>query len=267
MIIFPTCKINLGLHVLEKREDNFHNIESVFVEVPFCDVLEVIESDQETFSISGLQIEGESNIVLQAKSLFQKHFDIPKLSIHLHKSIPMGAGLGGGSSDAAFLLKLLRNKYHTEVTNAELKNLAQQLGSDCAFFIEGGTQLAKKRGELLSKMHNQLSNYYLMLVNCGVHISTKEAFSGIVPKASRKSVEDIIIQPIESWKDELTNDFEHSAFNKYPILGEIKTKLYHNGAVYASMTGSGSTIYGVFNAKPKKIEWNLPSIFVQTIQL
>lgn len=267
MIIFPSSKINLGLNILEKREDNYHNIESVFVEIPCFDILELIENQEEKFTTSGLLIEGKDNLVIRAKNEFATQFSIPKISIHLYKNIPMGAGLGGGSSDAAFLLKMLRDYFHPTVSNVQLKEIASKIGSDCSFFIEGKTQIATGRGEILNPIHLDLGGYYLLLINLGIHVSTQEAYASVIPNNTRNSISAIIQKPIKYWKDELTNDFEIGVFSRYPELAKAKLILYENGAEYASMTGSGSTIFGIFKSKPEKIQWPFPVIFEQLLRL
>lgn len=256
MINFPTCKINLGLHILKRREDGYHDIETAMLELPFNDVLELVESKESSFSTSGLEIPGSGNLILDALHEFKKHKSIPTLAFHLHKLIPMGGGLGGGSSDAAFALKLIRDNYAPEIGNDQLIKMASKIGSDCAFFIDGGLQFATGRGEILTPLSFDLKIKYVVLVNLGIHVSTKEAYEGITPNSNRVSLKAVLEKPIDSWKDELVNDFEKAVFAKYPELERVKDELYAHGAVYAAMTGSGSTLFGIFESEIQSIQWS-----------
>jgi 4-diphosphocytidyl-2-C-methyl-D-erythritol kinase len=256
MINFPTCKINLGLHILKRRDDGYHDVETAMLELPFNDILEFVESEQAAFTTSGLEIPGSGNLVLDAVAEFRRFRVFPNLAFHLHKLIPMGGGLGGGSSDAAFALKLMRDKYAPGLPNEVLKAMAAKIGSDCAFFIDGGLQFATGRGEVLSPLTIELKNKWVVLVNLGIHVSTKEAYEGIVPDSDRRSLKEILEEPIESWKENLVNDFEKSVFLKYPELEDIKKDLYEHGAVYAAMTGSGSTLFGIFESEVQTIQWS-----------
>jgi 4-diphosphocytidyl-2-C-methyl-D-erythritol kinase len=247
MIIFPTCKINLGLHVLEKRSDGFHNLETVMVEIPWTDEIEFEESTEDSFEIQGLKITGHDNLILRALRLAGEHAPIPPLKICLKKNIPMGAGLGGGSSDAAKFYAELARIYFPERAVSDLENDISSIGSDCAFFIKGGTQLCTGRGEILNPTPLDLKGKHVVIVNPGIHISTAEAFSKIIPNADRESIQDIIKLDIKEWNGRLKNDFEESLFPLYPELQEIKSKLLDYGAVYAAMTGSGSTMFGIFS--------------------
>jgi 4-diphosphocytidyl-2-C-methyl-D-erythritol kinase len=256
MINFPTCKINLGLHILKRREDGYHDIETAMLELPFNDILELVESIEPTFTTSGLEIPGSGNLILDALNEFEKYKSLPTLSFHLHKLIPMGGGLGGGSSDAAFALKLIRDKCAPEIGNDQLIEMASRIGSDCAFFIRGGLQFATSRGEVLTPLSLDLKNKYVVLVNLGIHVSTKEAYEGVTPNSNRVSLRTVLEKPIHCWKDELINDFEPAVFAKYPQLAQIKEELYVNGAVYAAMTGSGSTMFGIFETEIQSIQWS-----------
>lgn len=256
MISFPNCKINLGLHILNKREDGFHNLETVFFPVPLKDSLEIItnnnqhtNSDKVIFSQSGINIYGkpENNLCIKAAQLLQKAFDIPAVKIHLHKTIPIGAGLGGGSADAAFTLKLLNDKYQLNLSTNQLINYSLQLGSDCPFFIINKPCFAGSRGELLEEISVNLSGYQLVLVNPGIHVNTGWAFSKITPALPMQSIKDIITRPPTSWKGELLNDFETAVFANYPAIKSVKDNLYSQNALYASMSGSGSTVFGIFS--------------------
>ncbi|CAN5145511.1 4-(cytidine 5'-diphospho)-2-C-methyl-D-erythritol kinase [soil metagenome] len=252
MINFPNCKINLGLSILEKREDNFHNIETVFFPVPFSDVVEIISADKFSFSCSGIETgRSQDNLCIKAYQLLKKDFPaLPEVKMHLHKAIPVGAGLGGGSADAAFTLRLLNEKYALKISNETLMQYALKLGSDCPFFILNQPAFATGRGEQLKKIEIKLSGYFLLLVNPGIHINTGWAFSQVTPSAKINSLSSVISKPIDSWKFELVNDFEVPVFEKYPEIRSIKEKLYADGAVYASMSGTGSTVYGIFKQQP-----------------
>ena len=254
MIIFPNCKINLGLSVVSKRDDGYHNIETLFYPIPFCDVLEVINDNQPSnqevqLSTSGKIIQGEEekNLCIKAYRLLKKDFpEIPAISIHLHKNIPMGAGLGGGSSDGAYMIKLLNEKFNLGLDSIKMKSYALQLGSDCPFFIDNNPTFAEGRGEILHDVQIDLSGYGIVLINPGIHVSTADAFRNISPSAPAHPYSEIINLPVNQWKDSLFNDFEKPVFEIHPAIQEIKEKLYTAGARYASMTGTGSTVYGIF---------------------
>ena len=253
MLTFPNAKINIGLNIIEKRADGFHNIESVFYPVEWCDVLEIVVSDQNEvkFQSSGLEIPGNenANLCLKAWNLLKKdHFSsISQFPIiHLHKVIPMGAGLGGGSADGAFTLKMLNEIYDLKLSNDELKNYARQLGSDCAFFIENRPVFCYDKGDQFEDFSLNLREKYVVLVNPAIHISTAEAYSGVFPKKPEISLQEALKQPISTWKENIKNDFEEKLLLKYPTIAEVKETLYQSGAIYASMTGSGSTLYGIF---------------------
>ncbi len=244
------------MHILKRRDDGYHDVETAMLELPFHDILEFVESEESAFTTSGLEIPGSGNLVRDAEREFRKLKVFPPLAFHLHKFIPMGGGLGGGSSDAAFALKMLRDKYLPGIPNEVLKEMAAKIGSDCAFFIDGGLQFATGRGEVLSPLNLHLKDKYVVLVNLGIHVSTKEAFEGIVPNNDRPSLKEILNKPMQSWKEELVNDFEQSVFQKYPELAEIKNDLYEYGAIYAAMTGSGSTLFGIFETEIQSIQWS-----------
>lgn len=248
MVGFPNIKINIGLNIVAKRADGFHNIESIFYPIQIFDVIEVLESDELSFNASGIEIPGEpsNNLCLKAYKLLEKDFDIPKVQINLHKVIPIGAGLGGGSADAAFTLKLLNSKFDLKINNAKLIDYARCLGSDCAFFIENTPKYCFGKGDEFEPVALDLSAYRLVIVYPNLHISTPEAYSGVVPKPSNMALKELVKMPIGEWKGNIKNDFEDSLFIKYPVLESIKQALYEKGALYASMSGSGSTIYGIF---------------------
>lgn len=253
MILFPPCKINLGLHVLNKREDGYHNLDTLMYQVPFTDVLEIIPSETFHFQSTGLEIPGvvTSNLCVKAFQLIQSRYRIPNVTIHLHKIIPMGGGLGGGSSDASYVLKGLNKLFDIQLSVETLQSLAAELGSDCPLFILENPQLAQGRGEILSDVSLDLSGYFLKLVNVGIHVSTKEAFSNVQFYDHTLSIAELIQLPIKEWKSTLKNDFEVSVFSHHPGLKTVKTQLYNEGAVYASMSGSGSTMFGLFASEPK----------------
>jgi 4-diphosphocytidyl-2-C-methyl-D-erythritol kinase len=253
MIVFPNCKINLGLHILQKRSDGFHDLETVFYPILWQDGLEVVQDPLIgqffEFTTSGLAAgsQPQENTCAQAYKLLKKDFPtLPSLRMHLHKVIPMGAGLGGGSSDGAFTLTVLNKKFNLGITEDQLINYALQLGSDCPFFIRNRPSYATGRGELLQDIAVDLSEYKIVVINPGIHVPTGKAFERIVPNKERVSIRDIIRAPVKEWKDTLKNDFEDSVFSDYPEIRHIKEQLYRQGAVYASMSGSGSSVYGVF---------------------
>lgn len=259
MIVFPPSKLNLGLRVTEKRSDGYHNLQTVFYQFPLRDILEIVIIDSNTtgtchFVSTGLKIPSGKNLCVQAYELLASDYDLPSVNIHLHKVIPMGAGLGGGSSDATYTLKLLNSLCELNLSDDQLRSYALQLGSDCPLFVSNFVQYAEGRGELLSPLDLNLTGMSLLVVNPKIHISTAEAFSGIKPTA-RKSFVGIVKEPIELWKGKLTNDFEKPLFAKYPELSEIKNKMYELGASYASMTGSGSTMYALFKTAAPKLDW------------
>lgn len=213
------------------------------------------------FTTSGFDIEGNSNnnLCLKAYGILKKDFPgLPAVQMHLHKSIPAGAGLGGGSADSAFTLKVLNEKYDLALSEEQLISYASQLGSDCAFFIINKPCYATGRGEILEQIHIDLTAYKFLVVNPGIHIDTGRAFLNILPAPAGRPMKEIIEGPLEKWKDELFNDFEKMAFKQYPEIVDIKDQLYVAGAMYASMTGSGSTVYGIF-PKQAKLQLSFPS--------
>lgn len=250
MVSFPNCKINLGLRILRKRNDGYHDLETVFYPLPHFDIIELIHgSDDLVFSGSGLRVAGEpaNNLCFKAIQLLKKDFpELPAMRMHLHKNIPMGAGLGGGSADGAFTLQLINQKFRLGLSREQLLGYALQLGSDCPFFIINKPCIAYGRGEQLEEISIDLSDYGVLLVHPGIHVNTAEAFSGINPAEPAKPVRTIIQQPVNTWKNELINDFETTVFSKYPAIKSIKESLYSKGAIYAALSGSGSTVYGIF---------------------
>lgn len=251
MLVFPGCKINLGLKVVSKRSDGFHEIESILFPVPWYDALELIPSDICIFTYKGKAIHchAEDNICYMAYQKMKQLYKIPAVKLYLLKNIPMGAGLGGGSSDAAYVLLVLNKLFSLGLNNNELTEIAAGLGSDCSFFVQKGPCLASGKGEKLMPVSLNLKGYYLAIVKPDISISTAEAYKMIIPCKRNISFADVIKQPIEKWKDLLINDFETPVFNKYPVIKEIKNQLYSKGAIYASMSGSGSAVYGLFEKK------------------
>lgn len=246
MIVYPNAKINLGLDILSKREDGYHNISSIFYPVKeLYDILEIIPSEDFLFSSTGIKIPGENNICTQAFQLLKQDFNIDNVKIHLHKMIPIGAGLGGGSADGAFTLIVLNELFNLKLSNKELEKYALKLGADCPFFIDNTPKYVTGIGEEMTKIDLDLSAYELKFIFPDLHISTAEAYGGVSPRIPNLSLQDLIKQPIENWQSAIKNDFEISAFAKYPQLAKMKEKLYADGAIYASMTGSGSVLYGV----------------------
>ncbi len=251
MVAFPHCKINLGLHVISRREDGYHNIETCFYPVPWTDILEIIPSKEFTFTSSGMVIPGKEadNLCVKAYQLLQTQFKLEPVKIHLHKVLPTGAGLGGGSSDAVFTLRLLNTVFNLKFTTNHLREFASLLGSDCTFFVEDKPMLGRGRGEQLTELQLSLKGYYLVVVKPDIHVSTAEAYAGVQPQQPDKTIAEILSYPITKWKDNLVNDFEKTVFKKYPSIEAIKKDLYDCGASYASMSGSGSSVYGIFQSE------------------
>jgi len=247
MILYPNAKINLGLNIESKRSDGYHNISSVFYPIYDCfDILEIVSSNSFLFTSSGIPIPGSNNLCIKAYDLLKLKFNIPAVHIHLHKKIPIGAGLGGGSSDGAFVLKGLNDLFKLNISNKILKDLALELGADCPFFIENEPKYITGIGDLMENIKLDLSMYEIRLVDSKIHINTKNSYSNIVPKSQKLKLSELIRRPIRFWKDLITNDFEQIVFKNHPKLSKVKENLYAKGAVFSSMTGTGSTIYGLF---------------------
>lgn len=255
MIAFPNAKINIGLNIIEKRKDGFHNIESIFYPIfDLVDVLEIIELKKKTtssFSSSGILIPGEleDNLCLKAYYLLKKEYNLPNVAIHLHKAIPIGAGLGGGSSDAAFTLKILNTLFKLNLSEEKLMFFARKLGSDCAFFIKNKPVFAYEKGDEFIDVNLDLSDYKIKINYPNIHIGTAEAYAGLTPTQPSFCLKKIEQLSIDLWKDKIKNDFEVSIFPKNKKIETQKKLFYKQGAIYASMTGSGSAVYGIF--KPK----------------
>jgi len=256
MICFPNAKINLGLHILSKRTDGYHNIETVFYPVNnLCDALEIVPvaEGKTTFTQTGIPIAGktEDNLVMKAYSLLKAAYDLPEIAIYLRKQIPLGAGLGGGSSDAAFMIKLLNDFARLNLSIEQMETCAGKIGADCPFFIQNQPVFAEGTGAVFSPVTISLQPYRLVVIKPSVSVSTKEAYAQVKPRQPAVSLKDIIRLPVTEWKNRLVNDFESGVFALYPEIEEIKQRLYSEGALYASMTGSGSAVFGIFE-KPEQ---------------
>lgn len=270
MITYPIAKINLGLQVTGKRPDGFHNIETVFYPVPIQDALDVVASKSFSIKITGIDLKEDpkENLVVKAYDLLKKDFQLPPISIHLHKNIPVGAGLGGGSADAAFMLLLLNELFELEIREEQLLKYALQLGSDCPFFIRQKPAYARGRGELLEDISLSLKGYHLVVVKPPVHISTAEAYKDVVPGESRIALKALVQFPVTKWQGNVQNKFEPPVFAKHPEVKEIKQTLYKLGAAFALMSGSGSAVYGLFRSEKKSITTHFPpdyQIFFQKL--
>lgn len=258
MIGFPNAKINLGLHVRNKRSDGFHNIESVFYPLSLCDVLEINSSSSgdTTMKCTGLEIPlnadgAEDNIIMRLISLLKAEFNLPPLYIHLHKVIPLGAGLGGGSSDCAFALQMINRLCNLDISLERRLQIVTQLGSDCAFFLNNEPALAGGRGIILTPVHISLKGYHIVLIKPGVHINTALAYTWVKPNEEAEPLSETIVKPPAAWKHLLVNDFEAPVFQRYPEIKQLKEMLYETGALYAAMSGSGSAVYGIFDREPE----------------
>jgi 4-diphosphocytidyl-2-C-methyl-D-erythritol kinase len=252
MLVFPNAKINLGLNIISKRSDGYHDLETCFYPVPWKEALEAVKSEKSTFTSSGIPIPDQGkNLIEQAYDMLAMDFELPPANVHLHKVIPIGAGLGGGSADAAFALSMFNELFKLGLDEKELTKYAVRLGADCAFFIKNRPARAQGIGDKLSEIQLDLSGKFIVLIYPNLHISTKEAYAGIVPHQPKVRIKDILENhQIEKWPELLVNDFESSIFITHPLLADIKKDLYDQGALYASMSGSGSTIYGIFDELP-----------------
>lgn len=279
MITFPCAKINLGLNIVSKRPDGYHNLETVFYPIPLTDALEIKYMDEKFPSESpcDLKITGndvdcneEDNLVIKAYQLLAADFQLPRIHAHLVKRIPTQAGLGGGSSDAAYMIRLLDERFRLNIGIPEMERYAAKLGADCAFFITADPSYAEGIGDVLMPADVPgagLGGYYLAVVKPSVAVSTRDAYAAIVPKTPTKCCRDIVRQPIETWKDELVNDFEAPIFAMHPELAAIKLSLYDAGAVYAAMSGSGSALFGIFREQPTGLEKEFEGMFCQVMKL
>ena len=264
MIDFPNAKINLGLNILSKRKDGFHNLETVFYPIQLSDILEINVAEEFSFMQTGLIIEGnqEQNLVVKAYRLLQNDFQLEPVRIHLHKIVPFGAGLGGGSSDAAFSIKMLNSIFQLNLSIEKMQEYACRLGSDCSFFIVNKPSLAKGRGEILSDIPISLSGYCLVLVNPGIHVPTVEAYARVTPKVPLVGLTELTNQKPDTWFNTLKNDFEDSIFERHPEIENLRNNMYHMGAVYASMSGSGSSVFGIFSDPLEKLPVEFDKYFV-----
>lgn len=279
MITFPCAKINLGLNIVSKRPDGYHNLETVFYPIPLTDALEIKYMDEKFPSESpcDLKITGkdvdcneEDNLVIKAYQLLAADFQLPRVHAHLVKRIPTQAGLGGGSSDAAYMIRLLDERFRLNIGIPEMERYAAKLGADCAFFITADPSYAEGIGDVLMPVDVPgagLGGYYLAVVKPSVAVSTRDAYAAIVPTTPAKCCRDIVRQPIETWKDELVNDFETPIFAMHPELAAIKQSLYDAGAVYAAMSGSGSALFGIFREQPTGLEKEFEGMFCQVMKL
>ena len=279
MITFPCCKINLGLNVIAKRDDGYHDIQTVMYPIALTDALEIKRMNDNFPSptpcdllVTGMvtRCDPQDNLVVKAYNMLSAEYKLPRIHIHLCKRIPSQAGLGGGSADGAYMIRLLDERFRLNMGNAEMERYAARLGSDCPFFITAETAYATGRGEILEPADDETGNlngYWIALVKPDVAVSTAQAYASITPKAPRKNCRTVVRQPIETWKDDLSNDFENSVFKLLPQLATIKQKLYDMGAAYAQMSGSGSTIYGIFRKKPVDIEKTFNDCFTAVLPL
>lgn len=277
MITFPIAKINLGLNVVERRPDGYHNLETVFYPVRIADALEVQTMDAQfpsatdcDLKVTNIVIEGDEqrNLVVRAYQLLKQDFpELPRVHVHLYKCIPTQAGMGGGSSDGAYMLRLLNEQFQLGLTVQQLCGYAQRLGADCAFFVESRPAYAEGIGELLQPIDLDLSGWYLAVVRPDIPVSTKEAFSLITPERPAVNCREVVKQPVESWCGQLVNDFERSVFAIHPELAEVKQRLYDQGAAYAAMSGSGSSIYGLFRQPVALDEFKVAGTFTTCLPL
>ncbi|MCD8287860.1 MAG: 4-(cytidine 5'-diphospho)-2-C-methyl-D-erythritol kinase [Porphyromonadaceae bacterium] len=270
MILFPNAKINLGLNILARRADGYHDIATVFYPIGWRDALEVVPSrESETgcrLHLSGMPVDApvEDNLVVRAYCLLSEMHPLPGVEVYLHKVIPYGAGLGGGSSDATFMMLLLRDLFSIPVRNDELAASVVHLGADCPFFLYNRPMLAEGIGDRLSPVEVSLRGYSLVLVKSQVSVSTAEAYSSVTLSRPEKPLSEILSFPVEKWREMLGNDFERSVFAQYPLLSHIKQQLYDLGAIYASLSGSGSALYGLFRLVPEEVERFFPHCQVWT---
>ena len=248
MILFPPAKINVGLSIQSKRSDGYHDIKSIMTPIPLYDILEVLPSDRFSFVQTGLILpdDGKLNLCERAFHLMKEKYGIDYVMIHLRKQIPFGAGLGGGSADAAYVLKALNSLFELNIATSELEKLAAQLGSDCPFFIDASPKLAKGRGEMLTPIENRLTGYRILLLNPKIHVSTAFAYENITPHIRNVEWNEYWNTPVEEWQNYFLNDFEKSIGAKYPIISDLIQELKNQGALYAAMSGSGSSVFGIF---------------------
>ncbi len=260
MIVFPNAKINIGLNVVSKREDGFHNLETIFYPVKLSDALEFAETGHTLLTISGIQIDDspENNLILKAYQILKSEFNLPQLQFHLHKIIPFGAGLGGGSSDAAFTLKMLNDYYNLGLQSQQLESYAAKIGADCPFFIRNRPTFATGVGNSFHDIDLDLSDYEIIILKPNVSVNTAEAYSNVIPRNPKFRLTEIVKTPLEDWKNLIVNDFEKNVFLLHPHIADLKQLLYELGAKYVSMSGSGSAVFGIFRHLPTNIENRIP---------
>ncbi len=252
MIVFPNAKVNIGLNVVNKRPDGFHDIEAIFYPVGLCDILEFIpvtdKTSNSSLASSGIPVDGNpaDNLCLKAYEVLKDRHGLPPIKIHLHKNIPVGSGLGGGSSDAAYMLSALNDYFELNYSKKEMAGFAEQLGSDCAFFIDNAAAFSWGKGEKLEKISLNLKGYYISIIHPCLSINTAQAYTRVRPKKPEKTLKETISNPIATWKNHIKNDFEDVISVQYPVITRIKEELYNNGALFAAMTGSGSSVFGIF---------------------
>jgi 4-diphosphocytidyl-2-C-methyl-D-erythritol kinase len=248
MVVFPNAKINIGLNIIEKRPDGFHNIESCFYPVGWSDVLEITLADDFLFESDGIAIPGNEsdNLCIKAYRMLAADYQLPPVSLHLLKAIPIGAGLGGGSADAAFTITGLNQRFDLKISEEKQLDYARRLGSDCAFFILNKPVYCYEKGDRFEDISLTLKDKWIVLINPGIHISTMEAYGGVKPGQPETDLRNLLREPISTWRNSIKNDFETTLFLKYPLLKSIKQSLYDRGAKYAAMSGSGSTLFGIF---------------------
>ncbi len=251
MIAFPNAKINIGLNIISRREDGYHNLETVFYPVKLYDVVELTDASKTSCLVKGIDVPGDANdnLCIKAFKSIQKDFDLPEQQITLLKNIPVGAGLGGGSSDAARLVKLLNDKFNLGLSVAAMEDYVRPLGADCSFFIKNEPAFAFGIGDEVNPIAIDLSNYYMVVVKPPFHSSTTVAYAGIKPVVPSRSVKDLIHLPLKTWREHLQNDFESTVFLKYPEIEQVKTKLYQSGALFSLMSGSGASVFAIFEQK------------------
>ena len=279
MITFPCAKINLGLNIVEKRADGYHNLETVFYPIPLYDALEIKHMGEEFPSLvdCDLKVTGNivdcneaDNLVIKAYNLLAKDYKLPRVHAHLFKYIPSQAGLGGGSSDAAYMIRLIDERFRLNIGKAEMERYAAKLGADCAFFISSEPVFATGIGNVFSPIkgiRETLKGYYITIIKPNVAVSTKEAYANIIPQKPKICCRDIIKQPIETWRDLLVNDFEESVFKLHPEVENIKNKLYEQGAIYAAMSGSGSSLFAIFKTEPQHLDSCFTDCFTFSAQI
>lgn len=260
MIVFPNAKINIGLNVISRREDGFHNLETIFYPVKLTDALEFAEAGETRLTFSGIQIDGipENNLIIKAYQLLKTDFNLPPLQFHLHKVIPFGAGLGGGSSDAAFTLKMLNEYYNLGLQTQQLELYAAQIGADCPFFIRNKPTFATGIGNNFQDIELDLSDFEIIILKPNISVSTPEAYRNVIPRNPKYRLTEIVKTPVDDWKNLIVNDFEKSVFLLHPQIAALKQLLYEQGANYVSMSGSGSAVFGIFRHLPTNIENKIP---------